>query len=253
MFKVEFPPDCRIEAHTHACDYSEIILKGSQQVSGRWLQEGDIRVCLAHKAYGPLVVGLKEVTMLVIFADGTWPAIEVGAGDGSTLGSAEFRDRFSARWPVYERDQSDRCRVDDGSYSWEAPAGDGTAGAAAPLLEHAASLEDALVALTRHARRGLGAAILGAQLRARCWRRRTTRCCSWGHTTVNQRPSRECWLVSMARSCPRQLCLRPSLGSCCGHPALADTRGRAQPVARGGAVRQQLCSAGRRGPRPRWD
>ena len=34
--------------------------------------------------------------MLVIFADGTWPAIEVGAGDGSTLGSAEFRDRFIA-------------------------------------------------------------------------------------------------------------------------------------------------------------
>ena len=137
------------------------------------------------------------------------------------------------RWPVHERDQSDRCRVDDGSYSWEAPAGDGTAGAAAPLLEHAASLDDALVALTRHARWGLGTAILGAQLRARCWRRRATRCCSWGHTTVNQRPSRECWLVSMARSCPRQLCLRPSLGSCCGHPALADTRGRAQPVARG--------------------
>jgi len=96
VFKVEFPPDCRIEAHTHACDYSEIILKGSQQVSGKWLQEGDIRVGLAHKAYGPLIAGPEGVTVLVIFADGNWPAIEVGAGDGSTLGSAELRDRFSA-------------------------------------------------------------------------------------------------------------------------------------------------------------
>jgi len=95
VFRVEFPPDCRIEAHTHACDYSEIILKGSQQVSGKWLHEGDIRVGLAQKAYGPLIAGPEGVTVLVIFANGNWPAIEVGAGDGSTLGVDELRDRFS--------------------------------------------------------------------------------------------------------------------------------------------------------------
>ena len=96
VFRVEFPPDCRIEAHTHACDYSEIILKGSQKVSGRWLREGDIRVGLANQAYGPLIAGPEGVTVLVIFADGNWPAIEVGAGDGSTLGVDELRKRFSA-------------------------------------------------------------------------------------------------------------------------------------------------------------
>ena len=96
VFKVEFPPDCRVEAHTHACDYSEIILEGSQQVSGKWLHEGAIRVGLAHKAYGPLIAGAEGVTVLVIFASGNWPAIPVGAGDGSTLGSAELADRFSA-------------------------------------------------------------------------------------------------------------------------------------------------------------
>ena len=96
VFKASFPPDCRIEAHTHACDYSEILLKGSQKVSGRWLHEGDIRVGLANRAYGPLIAGPEGVTVLVIFADGNWPAITVGAGDGSTLGSQELRQRFTA-------------------------------------------------------------------------------------------------------------------------------------------------------------
>lgn len=96
VFKVYFPPDCRIEAHTHNCDYSEIILQGSQKVSGRWLHEGDIRVGLANKGYGPLIAGPEGVTVLVIFANGNWPAVQIGAGDGSTLGSEQLRDRFTA-------------------------------------------------------------------------------------------------------------------------------------------------------------
>lgn len=96
VFKVSFPPDCRIEAHTHECDYSEIILQGSQKVSGKWLHEGDIRIGLANKGYGPLIAGPEGVTVLVIFADGNWPAVQIGAGDGSTLGSDQLRERFSA-------------------------------------------------------------------------------------------------------------------------------------------------------------
>ena len=96
VFKVTFPPDCRIEAHTHACDYSEIILEGSQKVSGKWLYPGDIRIGLAHQGYGPLIAGPEGVTVLVIFADGNWPAIQIGAGDGSTLGLDQLQERFSA-------------------------------------------------------------------------------------------------------------------------------------------------------------
>ncbi|MEE2683044.1 MAG: hypothetical protein VYD77_03850 [Actinomycetota bacterium] len=96
VFKAYFPPDCRVEAHTHACDYSEIILEGSQKVSGKWLYPGDIRVGLANKGYGPLIAGPEGVTVLVIFADGHWPAITIGKGDGSTLGTGELLDRFSA-------------------------------------------------------------------------------------------------------------------------------------------------------------
>jgi len=95
VFKVDFPPGCRVEAHTHECDYSEIILRGSQQVSGKWLHEGDVRIGLANNAYGPLIAGSEGVTVLIIFADGNWPAIQVGAGDGSTLSGEELRIRFT--------------------------------------------------------------------------------------------------------------------------------------------------------------
>ena len=96
VFKVYFPPNCRVEAHTHACDYSEIILEGTQKVSGKWLYPGDIRIGLANRGYGPLIAGPEGVTVLVIFADGHWPAVTIGAGDGSTLGTGELLDRFSA-------------------------------------------------------------------------------------------------------------------------------------------------------------
>ena len=96
VFKAYFPPDCRIEAHTHACDYSEFILEGNQKVSGKWLYPGDIRVGLANRGYGPLIAGPDGVTVLVIFANGHWPAVTIGKGDGSTLGRGELLDRFSA-------------------------------------------------------------------------------------------------------------------------------------------------------------
>jgi hypothetical protein len=96
VFKASFPPGCRIEAHTHGCDYSEIVLEGTQQVSGKWLKAGDIRIGLANKAYGPLIAGPEGVTVLVIFADGNWPAIMVGAGDGATLGTDELTNRFTS-------------------------------------------------------------------------------------------------------------------------------------------------------------
>ena len=74
----------------------EIILEGTQKVSGKWLYPGDIRIGLANRGYGPLIAGPEGVTVLVIFADGHWPAVTIGAGDGSTLGTGELLDRFSA-------------------------------------------------------------------------------------------------------------------------------------------------------------
>jgi hypothetical protein len=94
VFKVYFPPDCFIEAHTHDCDYSEIILEGSQKVGNQWHYPGDIRIGLANRGYGPLVAGPEGATVLFIFADGRWPAITIGKNDGSTLNVDVIAEHF---------------------------------------------------------------------------------------------------------------------------------------------------------------
>lgn len=97
VFKVWFPPGCTIETHTHACDYSEIVLEGSQMVGRTVLGPGDIRVGLANRGYGPVVAGPEGVSVLIIFADGRWPGIPVGnKGDGRTLSTDEITGRFEA-------------------------------------------------------------------------------------------------------------------------------------------------------------
>ena len=32
VFKLYFPPNCRVEAHTHSCDYSEIIIEEAKKL-----------------------------------------------------------------------------------------------------------------------------------------------------------------------------------------------------------------------------
>ena len=87
VFKVYFPPGCVVEAHTHDCDYTEILLEGTQRVGATWHKAGDIRIGLANRGYGPLVAGPEGATVLFMFADGRWPALTLGNNDGSTLGS----------------------------------------------------------------------------------------------------------------------------------------------------------------------
>ncbi len=90
VFKVFYPPGCYVEAHTHECDYTEIVLEGSQRVGAVWHHAGDIRIGLANRGYGPLLAGPEGATVLFFFADGRWPAIAIGKNDGSTLGSDEI-------------------------------------------------------------------------------------------------------------------------------------------------------------------
>ena len=87
VFKVYYPPDVKVEAHTHECDYTEIILEGTQRVGAEWHKAGDIRLGLANRGYGPLVAGPEGATVLFMFKDGRWPAITIGNNDGSTLNS----------------------------------------------------------------------------------------------------------------------------------------------------------------------
>lgn len=94
VFKVFFPPDCFVEAHTHECDYTEIILEGTQKVGATWHKAGDVRLGLANRGYGPLVAGPEGATVLFMFKDGRWPAITLGNNDGSTLGSDVIADHI---------------------------------------------------------------------------------------------------------------------------------------------------------------
>lgn len=87
VFRVYFPPNTYVEAHTHDCDYTEILLEGTQKVGATWHKAGDIRVGLANRGYGPLLAGPEGCTVMFVFADGRWPALTIGRNDGSTLGS----------------------------------------------------------------------------------------------------------------------------------------------------------------------
>ena len=97
VFKVYYPPDCYVEAHTHECDYTEIIVEGTQRVGATWHKAGDVRIGLANRGYGPLVAGPEGATILFIFKDGRWPAITSGNNDGSTLGSEVIEDHFARK------------------------------------------------------------------------------------------------------------------------------------------------------------
>jgi hypothetical protein len=66
-----FPPGCVVAPHSHACDYTEIILAGSERVGRRWHRAGDIRIVKGGTFYGPLVAGPEGLTKLVIFRDGS--------------------------------------------------------------------------------------------------------------------------------------------------------------------------------------
>lgn len=94
VFKVHFPPDCFVEAHSHECDYTEIIVEGTQKVGATWHKAGDVRIGLANRGYGPLVAGPEGATVIFMFKDGRWPAHKLGNNDGSTLGSDVIADHY---------------------------------------------------------------------------------------------------------------------------------------------------------------
>ena len=94
IFNMWFPAGCTIEVHTHACDYSEIIIEGSQKVGGKWLYPGDIRIGLANRGYGPLVAGPEGARVLIVFANSHWHGIPLDENDGGTLTVKELVDRF---------------------------------------------------------------------------------------------------------------------------------------------------------------
>ena len=101
VFKVFYPPECTIEAHTHDCDYTEIILEGSQRV-------GPLGITLVTfaSAWLTAVMGrwlrARGRDSALHVATGAWPAIKLGNNDGSTLGSDILEAHFEKCNPEVE-------------------------------------------------------------------------------------------------------------------------------------------------------
>lgn len=81
VFKTYFPPNSQVPAHTHECDYAEIVLEGSQQVTRKWHYPGDIRIVKAGTAYGPLITGPEGATVILIFRDGRYSPVSLDGRD----------------------------------------------------------------------------------------------------------------------------------------------------------------------------
>ena len=64
------PPGETITAHTHGCDYVEIVMDGSEVVGREERLPGHVTVVPAGTTYGPLVAGDHGVVKLVVFRDG---------------------------------------------------------------------------------------------------------------------------------------------------------------------------------------
>lgn len=82
-----FPPGAVVAPHSHPCDYAEIIISGTQEVTRKWHKAGDVRIVKAGTVYGPLVAGPEGVTVMVIFRNGDWHAqwVERAEAAGATV------------------------------------------------------------------------------------------------------------------------------------------------------------------------
>jgi hypothetical protein len=75
IIRAKFEPGHRIEPHTHACDYVEIIIEGTEEVTRRWRSAGDVTVVKAGTVYGPLIAGPDGVEKMLVFRDGRYAPI----------------------------------------------------------------------------------------------------------------------------------------------------------------------------------
>ena len=101
VMRGSFPPGAVVAPHSHPCDYAEILLEGSQQVTRQWHYPGDIRIVKAGTVYGPLVAGPEGVTVLVIFRSGDCATEWVtGGSNARSLTESQARSDEGAGVPA---------------------------------------------------------------------------------------------------------------------------------------------------------
>ena len=65
-----FEPGQEIVPHTHACNYLEYIVTGSQKVGKTKFEAGDVRWVAGGTGYGPITIGPAGCTVLIVFQEG---------------------------------------------------------------------------------------------------------------------------------------------------------------------------------------
>jgi len=77
----KFAPGAVVEPHTHACNYLEYIVEGSQMVGKVNFEAGDVRWAAGGTGYGPIKVGPEGCTVIIVFQEAAKGiAIPLGKG-----------------------------------------------------------------------------------------------------------------------------------------------------------------------------
>jgi anti-sigma factor ChrR (cupin superfamily) len=71
-----FGPGTEVPPHTHDTNYFEYIIEGEQSVGKRTFAKGDVRLVKGGTGYGPIKVGPKGCTVLIVFEDGSRAMME---------------------------------------------------------------------------------------------------------------------------------------------------------------------------------
>lgn len=88
----EFPPHAEVAPHSHPADYVEVILSGSQQVTGKWHHAGDVRIVKAGTGYGPLIAGPDGAVVAIVFSSGDMAPNWLSKDSVPSDADAEARD-----------------------------------------------------------------------------------------------------------------------------------------------------------------
>ena len=107
VFISDWPPNVEADPHTHAVDYFEYVISGTQRVGKNWFKAGDIRIVKAGTNYGPLVSGPEGCRVMVTFVGSSWEPIPIRAEKDASLYPGKFKGMLNDSSPTTETVESE--------------------------------------------------------------------------------------------------------------------------------------------------
>ena len=102
VFISDWPPNTEADPHTHAVDYFEYVISGTQRVGKQWFKAGDIRIVRGGTNYGPLVSGPEGCRVMVMFAGSAWEPIPIRMEKAASLYPGVFKQMLNDHSPSLE-------------------------------------------------------------------------------------------------------------------------------------------------------